>query len=73
MDRKKPPLPRRVWRVTPEAPMGEFVDLDPTSLPGPASAIFLAPIASAVLQLTSWASREGSASGQAMLAAIGSL
>ena len=38
MDRKKSPLPRRVWRVTPEAPMGEFVDIDPTALPGSDSA-----------------------------------
>ncbi len=29
IDRKKPALPRRVWRVTPTAPMGEFVDIDP--------------------------------------------
>lgn len=38
MERKKPPLPRRVWRATPEAPMGEFVDIDPTTPPGPDSA-----------------------------------
>lgn len=35
-DRKKPSLPRRVWRVTPDAPMGEFVDVDP--LTGPVDA-----------------------------------
>ena len=31
MDRKPPPLPRRVWRATASAPMGEFVDIDLTS------------------------------------------
>ena len=31
MDRKPPPaLPRRVWRSTADAPMGEFVDIDLT-------------------------------------------
>ncbi len=30
MDRKRIPAPRRVWRATPDAPMGEFVDIDPT-------------------------------------------
>ncbi len=39
MERKKLPPPRRVWRVTLEAPMGEFVDLDPlTAPPGGAEA-----------------------------------
>ena len=27
MDPKKPPVPRRVWRMTSDAPQGEFVDL----------------------------------------------
>ena len=31
MDRKKPSPPRRLWRVTPDAPMGEFVDVDALS------------------------------------------
>ncbi len=26
----KPPMPRRVWRMTPDAPLGELVDFDPT-------------------------------------------
>ncbi len=30
MDRKPPSPPRRVWRVTPDAPMGELVDIDLT-------------------------------------------
>ena len=36
MDRKKLSSPRRVWRVTPAAPMGEVVDVDPmtTTPPG---------------------------------------
>jgi hypothetical protein len=38
IDRKKPSLPRRVWRVTPEAPMGEFVDIDPLKSPAEAAA-----------------------------------
>ena len=37
VDRKKPALARRVWRVTPDAPMGEFVDIDLT-MPSPAAA-----------------------------------
>lgn len=28
MDPKKPPAPRRVWRMTTDAPQGEFIDLD---------------------------------------------
>lgn len=28
MARPKTPVRRRIWRVTPEAPMGEFVELD---------------------------------------------
>lgn len=43
IDRKKNPLPRRVWRVTPDAPMGEFVDVDPLAPPGAATAIDVAP------------------------------
>lgn len=31
MDRKLPSPPRRVWRATADAPMGEFVDIDLTS------------------------------------------
>ena len=27
---KNPPMPRRVWRMTPEAPLGTVVDFDPT-------------------------------------------
>jgi hypothetical protein len=27
MDPKKPPVPRRVWRMTSDAPQGEFVDV----------------------------------------------
>ncbi len=30
MARPKHPVRRRIWRVTPEAPMGEFVELDVT-------------------------------------------
>ena len=30
MDPKKPPVPRRVWRMTSDAPQGEFVDVGPT-------------------------------------------
>ncbi len=38
MDRKKLPLSRRVWRVTPDAPMGEFIDVDPGAVaPGAAA------------------------------------
>ncbi len=37
MDKKKLPLPRRVWRVTPEAPMGEFVDVDVLTRPAGAA------------------------------------
>ena len=29
MDPKKPPVPRRVWRMTSDAPQGEFVDVGP--------------------------------------------
>jgi hypothetical protein len=37
---EKPERQRRVWRMTPEAPLGEFVDVDeklakPTAQPGP--------------------------------------
>ena len=28
MDRKRTAAPRRVWRATADAPMGEFVDID---------------------------------------------
>ena len=28
MDRKKIAAPRRIWRATSDAPMGEFVDID---------------------------------------------
>jgi hypothetical protein len=31
VDRKKPNPPRRIWRVTAQAPNGEFVDFDPTA------------------------------------------
>jgi hypothetical protein len=27
---KKSPMARRVWRMTPDAPLGELVDFDPT-------------------------------------------
>jgi hypothetical protein len=27
---KKPPMPRRVWRMTSDAPLGKVVDFDPT-------------------------------------------
>lgn len=38
VNRKKLPVPpRRLWRVTPETPMGAIVDFDPTS-PGPLAA-----------------------------------
>jgi hypothetical protein len=35
MDPKKPPVPRRVWRMTSDAPQGEFVDVgtSPVDLP----------------------------------------
>ena len=33
MDPKKPPVPRRVWRMTSDAPQGEFVDVGPADLP----------------------------------------
>jgi hypothetical protein len=32
---KKLLMPRRVWRMTPNAPTGEFVDFDPTEPDGP--------------------------------------
>jgi hypothetical protein len=35
MARPKHPVRRRIWRVTPEAPMGEFVELDPAAPPKP--------------------------------------
>ena len=31
---KKPMTPRRIWRMTPSAPLGEFVDCDPTETVG---------------------------------------
>ena len=34
MSRPKHPARRRIWRVTPEAPMGEFVELDPAAAKG---------------------------------------
>ena len=30
VESKKPPMPRRIWRMTLEAPLGEVVDFDPT-------------------------------------------
>jgi len=33
MDPKKPPAPRRVWRMTTDAPQGEFFDLDVSATP----------------------------------------
>ena len=27
---KKPQMPRRIWRMTPDAPLGKLVDFDPT-------------------------------------------
>ena len=30
VESKKPPMPRRVWRMTSGAPLGELVDSDPT-------------------------------------------
>ena len=38
MDRKPSSLPRRVWRATPNAPMGEFVDIDLTTPSGAGAA-----------------------------------
>ena len=37
MDPKKPPVPRRVWRMTSDAPQGEFVDVGsgPLDVPEP--------------------------------------
>jgi hypothetical protein len=35
MERKKPALVRKIWRITPQAQQGEFVDFDPT-VPKPA-------------------------------------
>lgn len=35
MDPKKPSSPRRVWRITSNAPGGELVDFDPTVAAGP--------------------------------------
>jgi hypothetical protein len=46
VDRKKLTLPRRVWRATPEAPMGEFVDIDLTT---PLSAAGVADVQARVL------------------------
>ena len=37
VDRKKTAPARRIWRVTPEAPKGVFVDIDLT-MPSPAAA-----------------------------------
>ena len=34
MEAKKPLMPRRVWRMTPDAPLGKFVDFDPTEAGG---------------------------------------
>ena len=31
---KKPLTPRRIWRMTPDAPLGKFVDFDPTEAAG---------------------------------------
>ncbi len=31
---KKPPMSRRVWRMTTDAPLGELVDFDPTEAAG---------------------------------------
>ena len=50
VDRKKPSPPRRIWRVTAQAPNGEFVDFDPTApdtVPGveaPARVLDPAPV-----------------------------
>jgi hypothetical protein len=33
MKQKKPPMARRVWRVTADAPFGKLVDFDPTEVP----------------------------------------
>ena len=30
VESKKPPMPRRIWRMPLEAPLGEVVDFDPT-------------------------------------------
>jgi hypothetical protein len=30
VESKKPPMPRRIWRMTLEAPLGKVVDFDPT-------------------------------------------
>ena len=37
MDPKKPPVPRRVWRMTTDSPQGEFIDLGnpPIEVPEP--------------------------------------
>ena len=37
MDPKKPPVPRRVWRMTTDSPQGEVFDVGsaPTEAPGP--------------------------------------
>ena len=37
MDPKKPPVSRRVWRMTPDAPQGEFVEVgsSPADVPEP--------------------------------------
>ena len=38
MDRKPASPPRRIWRATAAAPMGEFVDIDLTSAAAPETA-----------------------------------
>ena len=35
MELKKPPMPRRVWRMTSDAPLGELVDFNPTGVTDP--------------------------------------
>ena len=34
VESKKPPMPRRIWRMTLEAPLGKVVNFDPTEGPG---------------------------------------
>jgi hypothetical protein len=36
LDRKKPVVPRRVWRMSPEAPLGTVVDVDLSAPPAAA-------------------------------------